>query len=147
MPEVAQKHFPTHNQHWTAIFFLPTTRMSASSGSEMKVWVQKIKRSTGQVMWSKVYNRPNDNIRGRLEKVNDGGFLLVPYNQENSAQADAMLAKIDANGNLLWSHNYGGHSLRPFDESGANSRWWFYRRWRNTQQQYKREQRHSGRKN
>jgi len=82
--------------------------MSASSGSEMKVWVQKIKRSTGQVMWSKVYNRPNDNIRGRLEKVNDGGFLLVPYTQENSAQADAMLAKIDANGNLLWSHNYGG---------------------------------------
>ncbi|MFN0173077.1 MAG: HYR domain-containing protein [Saprospiraceae bacterium] len=91
--------------------------MAASSGSVMKIWVQKIKRTTGQVIWSKVYERPNDNIRGRIEKVNDGGFLLVPYNQENTPQADAMLAKIDANGNLLWSFNYGGVASDRFMKS------------------------------
>ncbi len=81
---------------------------SAPTGTDVEVWVQKINRNSGQVLWSKVYYRPNDNIRGRIEKVNDGGFLLVPYNQENTAQADALLAKIDANGTLLWAYNYGG---------------------------------------
>ncbi|MFN0216987.1 MAG: PQQ-binding-like beta-propeller repeat protein, partial [Saprospiraceae bacterium] len=83
---------------------------SANTGTDVELWVQKINRNNGQVLWSKVYYRPNDNIRGRIEKVNDGGFLLVPYDNFNSAQADAMLAKIDGNGNLLWSYNYGGNA-------------------------------------
>jgi hypothetical protein len=83
---------------------------SANTGTDVEMWVQKIKPSTGQVIWSKVYYRANDNIRGRIEKVNDGGFLLVPYDNFNTAQGDALLAKIDANGNLLWSYNYGGNA-------------------------------------
>ena len=81
---------------------------SAATGVEVDLWVQKIKKNTGQVIWSKVYYRANDNIRGRIEKVNDGGFLLVPYDSNNAAQADALLAKIDSNGSLIWSYNYGG---------------------------------------
>ncbi|MDO8367170.1 MAG: HYR domain-containing protein, partial [Saprospiraceae bacterium] len=81
---------------------------SAPTGTDVEVWAQKINRISGQVIWSKVYYRANDNIRARIEKVDDGGFLLVPYDNNNSAQADALLAKIDANGNLLWSYNYGG---------------------------------------
>jgi Tfp pilus assembly major pilin PilA len=83
---------------------------SANTGTDIEVWVQKIKPSNGQVMWSKVYYRNNDNIRGRIERVNDGGFLLTPYDNFNTPQADALLAKIDANGNLLWSYNYGGNA-------------------------------------
>ena len=81
---------------------------AAPTGSDVELWVQKINRSTGQVIWSKVYYRANDNIRGRIERVNDGGFLLVPYNNSNTAQSEALLAKIDGNGALLWSYNYGG---------------------------------------
>ncbi len=81
---------------------------SALTGTDVKVWVQKINRTSGDVLWSKVYFRNNDNIRSRIEKVNDGGFLLVPYDNSNTPQGDALLAKIDANGNLLWSYNYGG---------------------------------------
>ncbi len=81
---------------------------SASTGSDVEVWVQKINRTNGAVIWSKVYYRTNDNIRGRIEKVNDGGFLLVPYDNDNGAHGDALLAKIDGYGNLLWSYNYGG---------------------------------------
>lgn len=83
---------------------------SAPTGTDIETWVQKINKSTGEVLWSKVYYRLNDNIRGRIEKVSDGGFLLVPYDHFNTAQADALLAKIDANGNLLWSYNYGGNA-------------------------------------
>jgi len=83
---------------------------SASTGTDIEAWVQKINRTSGQVIWSKVYYRANDNIRGRIEKVDDGGFLLVPYDNFNTTQADALLAKIDANGNLLWSYNYGGNA-------------------------------------
>ena len=83
---------------------------SAPTGTEIEMWVQKINRNNGQVLWSKVYYRANDNIRGQIERVNDGGFLLVPYDNFNTAQADALLAKIDANGNLLWSYNYGGNA-------------------------------------
>ena len=81
---------------------------STPIGTDVELWAQKINKTTGQVIWSKIYYRPYDNIRGRIEKVNDGGFLLVPYDHNNTAQADALLAKIDANGNLLWSYNYGG---------------------------------------
>jgi hypothetical protein len=84
--------------------------LSPSMSSDSKVWVQKVNRTSGQVLWSKVYHRLNDNICGRIEKVNDGGFLLVPFNKNDTVQADALLAKIDPNGNLIWSYNYGGNA-------------------------------------
>ncbi|MDX1913110.1 MAG: HYR domain-containing protein [Saprospiraceae bacterium] len=83
---------------------------SANTGTDVEVWVQKVKPSNGQVLWSKVYYRNNDNIRARIERTNDGGYLLTPYDNFNTPQADALLAKIDANGNLLWSYNYGGNA-------------------------------------
>lgn len=83
---------------------------SATTGEDIEMWVQKVNPVSGQVLWSKVYYRKNDNIRGRIEKVNDGGFLLVPSDNFNTTQAEALLAKIDADGNLLWSYNYGGNA-------------------------------------
>jgi hypothetical protein len=83
---------------------------STSTSSDAKVWIQNVNRTTGQVLWSKVYHRPNDNICGRIEKVNDGGFLLVPYSCNNTPQSDALLGKIDPSGNLLWAYNYGGNA-------------------------------------
>ncbi len=81
---------------------------SANVGAEVVAWVQKVNPVTGQTIWSKIYYRPGNNLRGRIEKVNDGGFLLTPYDNFNSNTGDALLAKMDANGNLQWSYNYGG---------------------------------------
>lgn len=81
---------------------------SSPAGTNVDMWVQKVNPISGQVIWSKVFFRGNDNIRGRIEKVDDGGFLLIPYDNFNTLQSDAMIAKIDANGNLLWSRNFGG---------------------------------------
>ena len=81
---------------------------SSPVGTNVDMWVQKVNPITGQVIWSKIFFRANDNIRGRIEKVDDGGFLLIPYDNFNATQSDALIAKIDANGNLLWSRNFGG---------------------------------------
>ncbi|MBL7809385.1 MAG: PQQ-binding-like beta-propeller repeat protein, partial [Saprospiraceae bacterium] len=81
---------------------------SANTGTDVEAWVQKVNPASGQVLWSKVYYRPGNNLRGRIEKINTGGFLLTPSDNNNSASGDALLAKMDENGNLLWSYNYGG---------------------------------------
>ena len=81
---------------------------SATTDTDVEAWVQKVNQLTGQVIWSKVFYRPGNNLRGRIEKINDGAFLLTPYDNNNSITGDAMLAKIDGNGNLLWSYHYGG---------------------------------------
>ena len=81
---------------------------SADLSVPISMWVEKINPLDGQVVWSKVYYRNNDNLRGRIEKVNDGGFLLTPYDNFNSPLADALLVKIDENGTPVWSYNYGG---------------------------------------
>jgi hypothetical protein len=82
-----------------------------TSPSNTDMWVQKVNPASGKVLWSKVYSKPNDNLRGRIEKLDDGGFLLVPYNNANVTQADALLTKIDADGNLVWSYNFGGNAF------------------------------------
>jgi len=89
-------------------------RMSNQNGMTVDMWVQKTNPNNGQVLWSKVYHRANANLRGKIEKMSDGGFLMVPYDYFNTAQADALLAKIDANGQIIWSYNYGGGAFDRF---------------------------------
>lgn len=81
---------------------------SALTGEDVEFWAQKVDASSGQVIWSKVYYRTADNLRGHIEKIQGGGFLLVPYDNGNTNTGDALLVKIDGNGNLIWSYNYGG---------------------------------------
>ena len=73
---------------------------------EMKQWVNKVAKD-GQTIWSKLYSRPNGNLRGRIEDAGNDNYLLTPYDGTFSDDADALLAKIDHNGNVLWSYNYG----------------------------------------
>ncbi|MCC7465685.1 MAG: HYR domain-containing protein [Saprospiraceae bacterium] len=94
---------PTQDEH----LLMADHTWSAATGTDVKVWVQKANPSTGQVLWSKVYYRPGNNLSGRIEKVNDGAFLLTPSDNNNSSAGDAILAKIDGNGQLLWSYQYG----------------------------------------
>ncbi|MBC7775779.1 MAG: T9SS type A sorting domain-containing protein [Phycisphaerae bacterium] len=82
---------------------------SAAGNNEIRLWVQKITKPTGQIIWSKVYNKSSGvDLRGRIE-IADGGFLLTPYNDSSTPANDGMLAKIDPNGNVLWSYQYGGN--------------------------------------
>ena len=82
---------------------------SATGGTEIRQWVQKVTKPEGQILWSKVYGKPGLNLRGPIERISDGGFLLNPYDNFSGPSNNGMLAKIDANGNLLWSYEYGGN--------------------------------------
>ncbi len=79
----------------------------SAGGTDMRQWVQKITKSTGQILWSKVYKKPGMNLRGRIEMAN-GGYLLTPFNDSVTGTNDGMLAKTDLSGDLLWSYQYGG---------------------------------------
>jgi hypothetical protein len=80
---------------------------SALLGNQMNPWVQKISKTNGQTIWSKIYSKPGINLRGRIEQANNG-FLLMPFSDSTSVTNDGMLAKIDPDGNVLWSYQYGG---------------------------------------
>jgi hypothetical protein len=82
-------------------------------GNQMNPWVQKISKTNGQTIWSKIYSKPGVNLRGRIEQANNG-FLLMPFSDSTSVTNDGMLAKIDPDGNVLWSYQYGGNLEERF---------------------------------
>lgn len=94
---------PTQDGH----FLMSDHTWTATTGTDVKAWVQKVNHSTGQIIWSKVFYRTGNNLHGRIEKLNDGAFLLTPFDKDNNNSGDAMLAKMDGNGNLLWHYHYG----------------------------------------
>ncbi len=87
-------------------FLLCDMLRDPNASFEMKVWVNKVTKD-GQTIWSKLYNRPNGNLRSRIEAAGNDHYLLTPFDGTLSSDADALLAKIDGDGNVLWSFNYG----------------------------------------
>lgn len=56
-----------------------------------------------------------DNDRGRKLVVTDGGLIVIGHSSssdfgpnENQGEKDAVILKIDQDGNTLWQYNYGG---------------------------------------
>lgn len=83
---------------------------AATGGTQMRQWVQKVTK-TGATIWSKVYSFPNANLRGRIEPIAEGGFLLTPYDNFAPPTSDAILAKINDEGEIVWAYNYGGNQV------------------------------------
>ena len=61
----------------------------------------------GQVIWSKVYNEGFIDHAYDVIATEDGGFLIVGDVNTLGTQANVLLLKIDANGNKIWSRQYG----------------------------------------
>ena len=83
---------------------------SVTGGAEFRYWVRKVTKD-GSPIWSKTYGIPGLMMRGRIETVSDGGFLLNPR-QDNASLAsnDAYLVKLNAAGDIVWAYNYGSPS-------------------------------------
>ena len=68
--------------------------------------------SVGKVLWSNAYG--NDSLQSAvaLSRTPDGGFVFVgnvsPPNDFSSSAQQMEVVKIDGNGNLVWSQNFGG---------------------------------------
>jgi hypothetical protein len=83
---------------------------SATNNVQQRQWLNKVTRE-GQSLWSKVYSRPGGGLRGKIEDAGDGNFLLSSYDGTFSDNGDALLTKIDEDGNIMWSRNYGQPGL------------------------------------
>ncbi|HEX7343444.1 MAG TPA: hypothetical protein VF398_04220, partial [bacterium] len=83
---------------WTASF--------GAGPSDM--WLVKVD-AQGDSLWSRTYGGSGNEDVGAIIPSGDGGFLLAGgTNSFGAGQADMWLLKVNAQGDSLWSHTYGG---------------------------------------
>jgi hypothetical protein len=89
--------------------------VSANNG--FNVWVFKIDiANNGNILWQNFFGIPNDTAAGfNLISTHDGGFVvagsIAPNLLEPLKTWDAYAGKVDANGNLLWTKQFGGNKF------------------------------------
>jgi hypothetical protein len=90
-----------------------------SYGSE-DVWVVKL-NSQGDTLWTKSIGGSDFDRLYELKATNDGGCVLVGKTASsnndflgNNGSTDGFLAKLDANGNLVFANLYGGSLVDEF---------------------------------
>jgi hypothetical protein len=63
----------------------------------------------GDVIWIKNFGGQGGQDGWRITEADDGGYVVAGNTIENaSGPVDIFVFKTDADGNLIWSHNYGG---------------------------------------
>lgn len=63
----------------------------------------------GDTVWTKLYGNAGGNDMARsVVQTTDGGFAIAAETQSGAGGIDAVIMKIDAVGNLLWSKAFGG---------------------------------------
>ena len=77
-------------------------------------WVLKL-TSTGNVTWKKIYGGDNDDRCYAVQPTSDGGYILAGTSNSNNGDIvsakggfDAVVMKLDANGNKTFVGNFGG---------------------------------------
>ena len=80
------------------------------------IWVLKVS-SEGNILWEKTIGGANFDAARAIYKTQDNGFLIAGSSRsldndfENKGQNDALILKIDKNGNLLWQKIFGGSKI------------------------------------
>ena len=80
------------------------------------IWVLKVS-SEGNILWEKTIGGANFDAARAIYKTQDNGFLIAGSSRsldndfENKGQNDALILKIDKNGNLLWQKIFGGSEI------------------------------------
>lgn len=97
--------FPTQDGN----LVLSDATWTPSNYTETWFWINKTDRN-GNYIWSKVYQHAGTSLRGGAIPVADGGYVFAPFDNFDTEQGDAVLAKVDGSGNLLWSYQYGGQA-------------------------------------
>jgi uncharacterized protein YuzE len=64
----------------------------------------------GNMQWGKTYAAGTDNIAYAVHQTSDGGYIIAGVTTLGVGNSDALLIKIDANGNVVWGKSYGGTS-------------------------------------
>ncbi len=80
------------------------------------LWAIKI-TSEGELIWQKNYGGASFDVGRSIRKTIDGGFLIAGSSRSadngftNKGQNDALILKIDANGNQQWQKTIGGTEI------------------------------------
>jgi len=61
--------------------------------------------ASGRMLWMKMYGNEGDDRILHVAQLDDGGFALVGY-----SDWDVVVWRVDANGELMWSHRDGGRN-------------------------------------
>jgi hypothetical protein len=83
---------------------------SFSGNAEMQPWLSGFTTS-GNLSWSKVYSINGIDSRAIIEVCPDGTIVFAPF-YNSTLQANAILVKTDASGNLTWAKSH------PFEGNG-----------------------------
>ena len=78
-----------------------------------KLWLVKADQD-GAIQWSKTYGGSEDSRGTKVITTTDGGYAILGYSEssdgdmtENAGFYDHWIAKLDAQGNILWQKSYG----------------------------------------
>jgi gliding motility-associated-like protein len=86
------------------------------TGILQQIWVVKTDVS-GQITWNKIIRIDNIPVKGKdIIELSTGGYALVANSNDGSSLADGIIARLDANGTLLWVQKYDSG-----DQDGFNS--------------------------
>ena len=80
------------------------------------IWILKVSKE-GNLIWEKTIGGSSFEVAKAIYKTQDNGFLIAGSSRsldngfQNKGQNDALILKIDENGNLLWQKTVGGSEI------------------------------------
>jgi hypothetical protein len=111
---------PTKDNGYIAVGYSSSDNVGTAAASNVaytNIWVVKIDEQ-GAVVWSKMFGGSSLEYATAVTATPEGGYLVAGYTlssgsgdvPSNWGREDALLIKLDAAGNKIWSYNYGGTS-------------------------------------
>jgi len=86
-------------------YVVGTTNSYGAGGTDIMV----VKTDAGgNILWSKVFGGANDELVRKAKKTKDGGLLITGQTKSfGNANGDMLCLKVNANGSLAWSREFG----------------------------------------
>lgn len=74
------------------------------------VWIVRTNKF-GDTLWTRTFGGTNDDWGEEIRQTSDGGFVIPGWTTSSRGDYDALLIKLDKNGNVEWSRIYGGTKM------------------------------------
>lgn len=95
-------------------YILAGYTISLSSNNWSDIYIIKTD-ANGEVLWLKIIGDTLDEYASDIKQLPDGNFIIAGYGRVNSPNHyDALLIKIDQDGNVIWNKSFGGSDFDQF---------------------------------